>query len=170
MYRPPAEATTTEDAPRHLPRRNSQILMSSTMADFMPVQWPWRILCPCRDPGEDGQNAWSQVSLVHASNRCRKTREPRKNAAAPEKAWCENTECVVQNPKFAFRNKAKGDYQPRWKVCRLEEKRIRSINHSKGTTPAECLMHLPATPTLPPSLDSWQWPALYDLQRRTYRV
>ena len=22
----------------------------------------------------------------------------------------------------------------------------------------------------PPSLDSWQWPALYDLQRRTYRV
>ena len=89
------------------------------------LRWPWRILCPCRDPGEDGQNAWSQVSLVHDSNRCRKTREPRKNAAAAEKAWCENTECVVQNPKFAFRNKAKGDYQPRWKVCRLEEKRQR---------------------------------------------
>ena len=41
------------------------------------------------------------------------------------RTWCENTECVVQNPKFAFRNKAKGDYQPRWKVCRLEEKRQR---------------------------------------------
>ena len=174
MYRPPAEATTTEDAPRHLPRRNSQILMSS--------RWPWRILCPCNGRGGFYAHAEIQVRtdrthglkcllcMIQTDAERRGNREKMPPPPKRPRTWCENTECVVQNPKFAFRNKAKGDYQPRWKVCRLEEKRIRSINHSKGTTPAECLMHLPATPTLPPSLDSWQWPALYDLQRRTYRV